>query len=58
MRRWMLFCAAMLGLVSCAKSAPPPPKEPIYPTLPFQQVPNFMKGSLFERVRFHGIWSR
>ena len=52
MRRWMFLCAAMLGLASCAKSAPPPPAEPRYQTLPLPQVPSFMKGTLFERVRF------
>ncbi|MGD0464789.1 MAG: flagellar basal body P-ring protein FlgI [Tepidisphaeraceae bacterium] len=70
MRRWIgcaifgggrgIACAALgavlLGLASCAsKSAPPPPKEPLWPTLPLQQVPDFMQGTLFERVRFSAL---
>jgi len=55
MRRWMFFCAAMLAVASCAPTAPPPPKEPLFPNLPLENVPNFMKGTLFERVRFTGL---
>jgi hypothetical protein len=55
MRQWMFLCAAMLGLSSCAKTTPPPPKEPMFLTLPMAQVPNFMKGTLYERVRFLGL---
>jgi hypothetical protein len=56
MRRWLFLCAAMVGLASCTpKPTPPPPKEPLYPNLPLQQVPNFMRGTLFERVRFLGL---
>jgi len=51
----MILCAAMVGLASCAKSVAPPPKEPLYQSLPLPQVPNFMKGTLFERVRFLGL---
>jgi hypothetical protein len=42
----------MLGLASCAKGTPPAPTEPRYQSLPLPQVPNFMKETLFERVRF------
>jgi hypothetical protein len=44
----------VIALAGCSKTAPPAPKEPIYPTLPYQQVRDFMKGTLFERVRFTG----
>jgi hypothetical protein len=48
--------ALLLGLASCTpKAAPPPPKAQLWPTLPMQQVPDFMQGSLFERVRFTGL---
>ena len=55
-----LTCAAigaiLLGLAGCtSKAPPPPPKEPLWPTLPLQQVPNFMQGTLFERVRFSAL---
>src|SRR5579872_206074 len=55
MRRWILCFAAMLALASCNHTAPPPPKEPLFPTLPLEQVPDFMKGTLFERVRFTNL---
>jgi hypothetical protein len=43
-------------MASCAaKTAPPAPKEPLYPNLPLQQVPNFMRGTLYEQVRFTGL---
>ena len=59
MRRWIVVFAASLalsaylGVPGCAtKAKPPAPKEPLWPTLPLQKVPNFMKGTLYERVRF------
>jgi hypothetical protein len=69
MQRWIgraVFCrcaiavatmgAALLGAGGCASKAPPPaPKEPLWPTLPLQQVPDFMQGTLFERVRFSAL---
>src|ERR1700728_3427590 len=54
MRRWWIMILA--GVVGCATTVkPPPPKEPLYPTLPLQQVPDFMRGTLFEQVRFTGL---
>ncbi|HEX4056481.1 MAG TPA: flagellar basal body P-ring protein FlgI [Tepidisphaeraceae bacterium] len=47
--------ALMLGLTSCAHKTLPPPKGQLWPTLPLQQVPDFMHGTLYERVRFTGL---
>ena len=56
MRRWILLCAALLGIGGCAaKPVPKPPQAPLWPTLPLQQVPDFLKGSLYERVRFSDL---
>ena len=53
MRRLVFVFAALLAVSGCAtKSKPKPPPEPLWPTLPLQKVPAFMKGTLFERVRF------
>jgi hypothetical protein len=59
MRRWIvvftasLALSAYLAISGCAsKPQPKAPEEPLWPTLPLQKVPNFMKGTLFERVRF------
>jgi hypothetical protein len=59
-KRCGIACAAiiaiLLGLAGCTAKAPAPtPKEPLWPTLPLQQVPNFMQGTLYERVRFSGL---
>jgi hypothetical protein len=55
MHRFRCFLL-ILGLSACATTQkPPPPKEPLYPTLPLQQVPDFMRGTLFEQVRFTGL---
>ncbi|HEY1922322.1 MAG TPA: flagellar basal body P-ring protein FlgI, partial [Tepidisphaeraceae bacterium] len=51
-----IAAAILLGFAGCStKTAPPPPKEALWPTLPYQQVANFMQGTLFERVRFTGL---
>src|SRR5208282_3363764 len=57
MRRWILLCAALLGMGGCAVQTVPktPPKAPLWPTLPLQQVPDFMQGTLYQRVRFSDI---
>ena len=47
----MALAAAVCGVggISCTHK-PPPKAEPRYQTLPLKQVPEFMKGTLFERV--------
>jgi hypothetical protein len=62
MRRGLLLFAAslaacsMMMLAACSppkiKQAPP---EPVWPTLPLQKVPDFMRGTLYERVRFSDL---
>ncbi len=48
--------ALLAGFIGCSvKPAPPPPKGPLWPTLPMQQVPDFMQGTLYQRVRFSGL---
>jgi hypothetical protein len=44
-----------ISLASCSSKQPAPPKEPLWPTLPKPAVPQFMQGSLYERVRFSGL---
>ncbi|MGH7177082.1 MAG: flagellar basal body P-ring protein FlgI, partial [Tepidisphaeraceae bacterium] len=39
----------LLALVGCGHKKPPP-KPPRYPSLPAKQVPEFLKGTIFERV--------
>jgi hypothetical protein len=47
---------AVFVLAGCAaKVAPPPPKAPEWPSLPLASVPNFMRGTLLERVRFTNL---
>src|ERR1700733_12314185 len=56
MRRWIFVFASLLMAASCTekpKAATPP--APLWPTLPLQKVPEFMKGTLFERVRFSDL---
>jgi len=55
MWRWRWCMLILVGLASCATKKPPAPKEPLYPNLPLQQVPRFMRGSLYEQVRFTGL---
>jgi len=55
MRRWRWCMLILVGLASCAAKKPPAPKEPLYPNLPLQQVPRFMRGTLYEQVRFTGL---
>jgi flagellar basal body P-ring protein FlgI len=55
MRRWIRFCAAILILAGCSKTEKPTPKEPLFPTLPMEHVSSFMKGTLYERVRFTSL---
>jgi hypothetical protein len=53
MRRWWCFVVILAGCTTTVKA--PPPKEPLYPNLPMQQVQDFMRGTLFEQVRFTGL---
>jgi len=55
MRRWccLLLILAVAGCAATQK--PPAPKAPLYPTLPLEQVPDFMRGTLFQQVRFTGL---
>jgi Flagellar P-ring protein len=46
---------ALLGLASCSSKPLPPPQGVLWPTLPLQQVPDFMQGTLYQRVRFVGL---
>lgn len=57
MRRWTgrAILALTLGLAGCSPQPLPPPKGQLWPTLPLQQVPDFMRGTLYERVRFTGL---
>ena len=55
MRRWRWCLVILAGLASCAAKKPPAPREPLYPNLPLQQVPKFMRGTLYEQVRFTGL---
>jgi len=51
----LVLAVAVLGFPGC-KSAPAPPTEQAhYPTLPLADVPDFMRGTLQERIRFTNI---
>jgi hypothetical protein len=47
-----LGAAALLVSFGCKPDPPPPHEEPRWPVLPMAQVPDFMRGTLFERIRF------
>jgi hypothetical protein len=57
-RRWAcalagaLGTAALLSALGCKPDPPPPHEEPRWPILPMAAVPDFMHGTLFERIRF------
>jgi hypothetical protein len=47
------MCLAIgLSLAGCKATPPPKVDEPRWPTLPLASVPNFMHGTILERVRF------
>jgi hypothetical protein len=56
-RRALLAVAlgAMVIPAGCKEDPLPAVKEPAWPTLPLQSVQPFMRGTLFERIRFSGL---
>lgn len=51
----ILATGAALALTACQAKPPPPPAAPHWPSLPLASVPNFMRGTLLERVRFGNL---
>ena len=47
-----LGTTALLSALGCKPDPPPPHEEPRWPILPMASVPDFMRGTLFERIRF------
>jgi hypothetical protein len=48
----VLGTATLLASLGCKADPPPPHEEPRWPVLPLAEVPDFMRGTLFERIRF------